>query len=102
MKRPYMLDAWVSLDNLSDDTVPAYAERVLYLKKERCLHRVLLSHDAGWYDPAKVGGGTLRPYTTLFTKLIPELKKRGVTVEEIDQLVRRNPSEAFRIGVRSF
>ncbi len=94
--------AWVSLDNLSDDTVPVYADRVLYLKKEKCLHRVLLSHDAGWYDPAKGGGGTLRPYTTLFTKLIPELKKRGMTVEEIDQLVRRNPAEAFRIGVRRF
>jgi phosphotriesterase-related protein len=94
--------AWVSLDNLGDDTVPAYADRVLYLKKEKCLQRVLLSHDAGWYDPAKTGGGTLRPYTTLFTKLIPELKKRGVTVEEIDQLVRYNPAEVFRIGVRRF
>jgi len=92
--------AWVSLDNVSDDSVEAYVDRVLFLKKEMCLHRVLLSHDAGWYDPAKAGGGTLRGYTTLFVKLIPELKRRGMTVGEVDQLIRDNPAGAFRVGIR--
>lgn len=92
--------AWVSLDGVSDDNISEYTERLSLLKKEHCLKNVLLSHDAGWYEPAKAGGGTIRPYTTLFLKLIPNLRNNGFTEQDIIQLLRRNPADAFRIRIR--
>lgn len=92
--------AWVSLDALRDENVLEYVEMLGFLKKEKCLHRVLISHDAGWYEPDKPGGGTVRGYTTLFEKLIPALTKSGFSERNISGLLRVNPSNAFTVNVR--
>jgi phosphotriesterase-related protein len=96
--------AWVSLDGLngesSEENVNAYADHIDFLKKEKCLDRILISHDAGWYEPGKPGGGKFRGYTTLFQKLIPELKKRKVSDLEIKKLIHENPKNAFTVAVR--
>lgn len=92
--------AWVSLDGLNDDNVNAYADHVIFMKSEKCFDRVLLSHDAGWFEPGKPGGGTFRGYTTLFRKLLPELIKRGITSTEIQQLIEVNPRNAFTVSIR--
>lgn len=93
--------AWVSLDGLSDNNVADYTRRLSFLRDEKWLSQTLVSHDAGWYDPGKPGGGNFRGYTTLFKKLIPALAQQGFTADEIDQLVRRNPQNAFAIRVRA-
>jgi phosphotriesterase-related protein len=59
----------------------------------------LISHDAGWYDPQKENQ-TINPYTAIFEKLYPELKSRGFTNEEFNQLMRVNPSKAYAIKIR--
>jgi phosphotriesterase-related protein len=59
-----------------------------------------LSHDAGWYDPAKENGGEFRGYTTLFEKLLPALRKEKFSEKEINQLLVINPARAFEIKVR--
>ncbi|UFH56546.1 phosphotriesterase [Spirosoma sp. KNUC1025] len=88
--------AWVSLDGLDRTNVAIYAETLLLLKENRFLHRILLSHDAGWYDPAKPNGGTIdRDYTVLFKQLIPDLNKRGFTRKDWKQILVENPMEAF-------
>ncbi len=92
---------WVSLDGLADDNLNTYAEVVDLLKTEGLLHRTLLSHDAGWYRPGEPNGGAFRPFTTLFQKFLPELKKRGFTAAEWRQLTVTNPAEAFTIRVRT-
>jgi phosphotriesterase-related protein len=92
--------AWVSLDGLSDENVNEYADHLDFLKKEKCLYRVLISHDAGWYEPGKPGGGKFRGYTTLFNKLIPEMKKRSFTDQEIKILLEENPKNAFSVAIR--
>jgi phosphotriesterase-related protein len=92
--------AWVSLDGLSEMNVATYIEMVSYLRKENLLDKVLVSHDAGWYDPAKPGGGEIRSYTTLFKKLIPEMEQNGFTEQEIIQLIQTNPENAFSIGIK--
>lgn len=92
--------AWVSLDGLNDDNVSTYADYIDFMKKEKCLDRLLISHDAGWYEPGKPGGGNFRAYTTLFSKLIPELKKRNITEPEIQALLHQNPKNAFTVAVR--
>lgn len=92
--------AWVSLDGLRSENIPQYLEKLLHLKKEKCLHRILLSHDAGWYDPAKPDGGEIRSYTVLFKEMIPAMEQEGFTEAEIMQLIQENPANAFAIGVK--
>lgn len=90
--------AWVSLDGLDNTNVSTYAETLLLMKENRFLHRTLLSHDAGWYDPAKPNGGTIdRDYTVLFKRLVPDLNKRGFTKKDWKQILVRNPADAFGI-----
>jgi phosphotriesterase-related protein len=92
---------WISLDGVADDTVLRYAELLEFLKSERLLGRVLLSHDAGWYRPGEANGGEFRPFTTIHTKLVPELRKRNFAESDIRRLLVRNPAEAFTIRVRA-
>ncbi|HLO60840.1 MAG TPA: hypothetical protein VK179_18965 [Bacteroidales bacterium] len=98
--RAAKMGAWVSFDGLSDDNVMEYVTLLVKMKNEKLLSNVLISHDAGWYDPAKPDGGEFRGYTTVFTKLIPELKKQGFSDKEINQLIVKNPAEAFGVGVK--
>jgi len=92
--------AWVSLDGLNENNIGEYAEMLTFLKKEKQLHRVLVSHDAGWYEPGKKDGGNFRGYTTLFQTLIPALKKAHFGERDIAQLIQYNPAKAFTIRIR--
>ncbi len=101
--------SWISLDNVryrsdaepgSPNSIEWYANRIVELKKNGLLHKVLLSHDSGWYDPSKPGGGQINGYTDIFEYLIPVLKEKGVTENEIDQILSDNPAEAFKIRIR--
>lgn len=92
--------AWVSLDGLAADNVDGYVERLRLLKREKCLGHVLVSHDAGWYDPRQPDGGNFRGYTPLFKLLIPALEESGFTDAEIETIIRINPRNAFTIRVR--
>ena len=71
------------------------------MKERGLLNRVLVSHDAGWYEVGKPNGGTFRPYDTLFKEFLPALKEAGFSPGEIDQLLIVNPREAFTIRVRA-
>jgi phosphotriesterase-related protein len=94
------MGTWVSLDGVSDSNIPQYVESLSLLKKEKALHRILLSHDAGWYEPGKPDGGNFKGYTTIFNNLIPPLRENGFTDKDIDQLLVINPRNAFAIRVR--
>ena len=94
------LGAWVSLDGVDDANVELYVAMLSRLKAERCLHRVLLSHDAGWYEPGLANGGDFRGYATLFSRLIPALGRENFSMEEIVKLTQDNPREAFSIHLR--
>jgi phosphotriesterase-related protein len=93
--------AWVSFDGLAPDNVERYVDLVSFMKSEDLLHRVLVSHDAGWYHIGEPGGGEFRPYDTLFTDFLPALQAAGFTDEEIHQLTVVNPALAFTVRVRS-
>jgi phosphotriesterase-related protein len=92
------LGVWISLDGIGWAIEP-YVERLLFAKEKGILDRVLISHDAGWYDPAKLGGGDFQPFTTIFEKFIPILDKQEFTPQDWDILLIRNPAKAFRIQV---
>lgn len=94
------MGAWIGLDGLNEKNVGEYVRMIKNLRDNKLLNKVLLSHDAGWYEPAKEDGGNYRGYTTLFEKLIPLLKKEGFSQREIEQLMVKNPAEAFSVRVR--
>lgn len=102
--------AWVSLDNVRErpdlepgapNSIKWYANRISELKKKNLLNKVLISHDSGWYDPAKPNGGTFNGFTDIFDFLIPALKDEGLTDTDIDLLLVKNPQEAFTIKIRT-
>jgi predicted metal-dependent phosphotriesterase family hydrolase len=91
---------WVEFDGIGPDSIDRHIELVSRMKDRGLLGRVLISHDAGWYSVGEPGGGTFRPYTTLFERFIPALEKAGFTDGEIRRLTVDNPAEAFTIRVR--
>jgi len=102
--------AWISLDNVRErpdlehgapNSIKWYANRISELKKKNLLNKVLISHDSGWYDPAKPNGGTFNGFTDIFDFLIPALKDEGLTDTDIDQLLVKNPQKAFTIKIRT-
>ncbi|MDO8930672.1 MAG: phosphotriesterase [Bacteroidota bacterium] len=94
------MGAWISLDGLGENNLQDYLAMINNLKDNNLLNRILLSHDAGWYDPGKENGGEYRGYTTLFEKLIPLLRSENYSEKEINQLLVINPAQAFTIKIR--
>lgn len=92
--------AWVSLDGISDHNQEEYLNFLLHLKSHQLLHRVLISHDAGWYSPGEENGGNFRPFTTIGEKFIPLLRSNGFTEQECNQLLVENPAIAFTIQLK--
>ncbi|MDZ7613636.1 MAG: phosphotriesterase [Flavobacteriaceae bacterium] len=90
------LGVWISLDGIGWD-VESHKERLLFAKKNALLHRILISHDAGWYDPAKPGGGDFQPFTNIFVKLIPELNEQGFSNNDWNYIMAENPKRVFGI-----
>ena len=89
------MGCWISLDGLGWD-VDRHLKKLLFAKEHGILDRILISHDAGWYDPQKQQQ-TITPYTNIFTELLPELRIRGFTEEDINLLMSVNPAKAFGI-----
>lgn len=59
---------------------------------------LLLSHDAGWFDPARQEGVPeqgFRGYTALTTDFIPALLKRGISNDMVRLITVDNPARAF-------
>jgi len=95
--------AWVSFDkvNTNEKNIQRIIEAISKMKNNNLLNHVLLSHDAGWYSVGEPGGGSFRSYSALFTHLIPALKEHGFTQEDIDQMIIKNPAEAYAIRIRT-
>jgi phosphotriesterase-related protein len=94
------MGAWVSLDGINDENLDDYLKMIENMRENHLLNKILLSHDAGWYDPEKTNGGEFRGYTVLTEKLIPLLREEKFSDAEINQLLIDNPSRAFEIKIR--
>ncbi len=93
--------AWISLDGLNRNSLTRHLHLCRELKQRGHLGRLLLSHDAGWYDPAKPSGGAFRGFELLFETFLPSLKENGFSAPELDRLTVANPAEAFARRVRA-
>jgi phosphotriesterase-related protein len=59
---------------------------------------LLLSHDAGFYNPARPDGMPdegYRGYTSLTRDFIPGLLERGISEEQVRHITVDNPARAF-------
>ena len=73
-------------------------ETTIALIKAGFTDHLLLSHDAGWYNPARPDGlpeEGFRGYTALARDFIPGLLKRGITEEQVRIITVNNPVNAF-------
>ena len=81
---------------------PALLESALALLDAGYADHILLSHDAGWYDPAQPDGRPkpdgIRGYTALVEQFIPALRARGVDDETVRTLTMTNPARAFALA----
>ena len=93
--------AYVELDAVGAawQSQSALVEQTKALLAAGYAEQVLLSHDAGWYDPAQADGqpvsGGIRGYTALVEAFIPALRASGVTDDLIHLLTVVNPARAF-------
>jgi len=95
------LGVFVELDGVDGPTLEAHADGVVDLAGRGLLDRALVSHDAGWYHVGEPGGGTYRPHTLVFDALVPALRGRGMSEDDVATLLERNPGRAFGIRVRA-
>ncbi|WP_031529172.1 phosphotriesterase family protein [Dyadobacter crusticola] len=91
---------WISLDGVNEKNIDQMANLLDHLKTKRLLSQVLISHDAGWYQPGEPDGGKFRGYTVISDQLVPALNQKGFSEKDIAQLLIRNPANAFAIKVR--
>ncbi len=87
--------AWVEFDGLAPDSVERHVALVMAMRTAGRLDRVLVSHDAGWYRVGEPGGGTFRPFDTLFTAFVPALKAAGLSERDVTRLLVENPRRAL-------
>jgi len=62
------------------------------------IDQLLLSHDAGWYNPAHPEGmpdGGYRGYTALMKEFLPALSARNISDKQVQQITVHNPARAF-------
>jgi phosphotriesterase-related protein len=92
---------YISIDAIGSGWVPdeLMLKQTLTLIETGYSDKILLSHDAGWYDPSQPDGHPegdgIRGYSALFKFFIPDLLKHGVTENIIEEITIRNPAKAF-------
>jgi phosphotriesterase-related protein len=88
---------WLEYDAIGSQSIDDETFVVLILRMlERGFEdQLLLSHDRGWYDPAKPGGGEPLPFTYLNEVFLSKLRAAGVDDGTADKLTRLNPYHAF-------
>jgi phosphotriesterase-related protein len=89
--------AWIEYDAIGSDQMSDdfFVERIQRVLDAGLGHRLLLSHDRGWYDPAQPGGGTPKPFTYLSEQFLPRLRQAGLDEPTLRQLTQSNPFRAF-------
>jgi phosphotriesterase-related protein len=87
--------AWLEYDGIGNGDDEFYLEYIPRALDAGLVDQVMLSHDRGWYDPAKPGGGEPKPFTYLFEQFLPKLAAAGVDEATIHQLTHTNPFRAF-------
>lgn len=87
--------AWLEYDGIGYGDDEFYLEYIPRALEAGLIDQMMISHDRGWYDPARPGGGEPKPFTYLFEHFLPKLQAVGVDEETIHTLTHINPFRAF-------
>ena len=92
--------AYIELDSVGapHQSQPELLDVTVSLIAAGYIDHLLLSHDAGWYNPAdanRMPDGGYRGYTALMKDFLPALAARGISDEQIRQITVVNPAQAF-------
>ncbi len=88
--------AWLEYDGIGGgQSDERYIERIQRVLDAGFGHKLMLSHDRGWYDPSKPGGGMPKPFTYLVETFLPKLQAAGVDEVTVRQLMETNPFNAY-------
>lgn len=93
--------AYIEFDSVGNpQTNPETTEAVLELLEKGYGDRILLSHDAGWFQPGRPNGEPehgIRGFTALQDEFLPELQCKGVAEDTIRLIAEENPKRVFAI-----
>lgn len=92
--------AYIELDSVGApyQSQTELLETAVALIETGYIDQLLLSHDAGWYNPGRSDGlpdEGFRGYTALTTEFIPALLVRGITEEQVRLITVDNPARAL-------
>jgi phosphotriesterase-related protein len=90
---------YIELDSIgnSDAEDEKVVKLIHFLHGAGFSDQILISQDAGWYNPGQPNGGKQRGYTALITAFIPRLKRAGFDDAFVRKLTRENPFRAFSV-----
>jgi len=92
--------AYIELDSVGapHQSQPELLDVTVALIQAGYIDHLLLSHDAGWYNPSHPEGmpdGGYRGYTALMKDFLPSLSARNISDEQVQQITVHNPARAF-------
>jgi len=94
LKKAANRGAWVEFDGIAPGSVDRHVRLVKMMADAGHLGRVLVSHDAGWYHVGDAGGGTFRPFDTVFEHFVPAIRA-ALDEAAVTQLLVTNPARAL-------
>ena len=94
------MGAWIAFDKFTKGDLEEFVTFTQLMKKQGLLNRLLFSHDAGWFKPEQAGGGEIKGFSDIDKHLIPALLESGITPNDIDQILVKNPAECFKVKKR--
>ena len=86
---------WIEYDAIGSMDDAYFVELIQRVLDAGFGHRLLLSHDRGWYDPSQPGGGVPKPFTYLSEVFLPKLAAAGIDETTIGLLTQTNAYRAF-------
>ena len=92
--------AYIELDSVGapHQSQPELLDVTMALIEAGFIDQLLLSHDAGWYNPAHPEGmpdGGYRGYAALMKEFLPALSARNISDKQVQQITVHNPARAF-------
>jgi predicted metal-dependent phosphotriesterase family hydrolase len=91
---------WIEYDGVRPGSSSRHVRLIETLLQAGFGDRILLSHDAGWYQVGDPQGGSTRPYTAISHELIPALERAGISCDVVEAILIDNPARAFAVRVR--